>query len=604
MVTNLDLLPELDATARPRPKPPVKVRAKRGISRRRAEPIPVPGTEVSSSQTQIPDEVLALDIQDTLAAITNGENSHQALVSLAGKFAAQGLPETTAVDLLTYAADQRPVAGRDAGWQKMRADIARTVSWAFEQEAQSIGAPRTSAASALMTIPLPVSGNGATPPPPPPPPGGSAGPQWTPGAGPGSGSVRLLVLNKNPKIAGNVANVITHLLQHPELVGCAAYDQMARDVVLCQALPDTPALATPRPWTDAETSELQDFLQRTCQMGRVGQETVRQGVEAVARKRPFHPVRDYLHGLTWDGTPRLSSWLADYLGVEASEYATATGRMWLIGLVARIEQPGCKLDYIIVLEGLQGTFKSEVCNALCGPWTSDQVLDIRSDSRAVSQHLRNVWLVELSELTLFKRPEGVELLKAFLSRRQEKYLARYAAKEVIEPRQCGFVGTTNQSDYLHDPTGNRRIWPHLTGTIQLRRLMRDRDQLWAEAVTAYRAHERYWPTPAFEARVIEPQQRERYYVDAWQEPIETELARLQVAAAKARAAGKPDERARTTLLQIWQAAMTEPGMAASSDATRLRFDRSAQIRVRDTLRFLGWERGKQTRLARWWVEPL
>jgi Virulence-associated protein E len=602
----LDLLPGLDTHARPRPSPPVKPRAPRGISRRRAEPIPVPGVDSANgagaslaSQTEIPDDVLALNVQAALAAISDGEDSHQALVSLAGKFASQGIPEVTAIDILLAAADRRAEAGRDPGWHQMRASIPRTVTWAYEREAET-----TAPIPVLAIVPVPQpGGNGATPPPPPPPgappPGtsgtGPGGPQPGPSSGP---SARLWLSNKNPKVAGNVANVKTALLTRPELVGCAAFDQMALSVSLRRALPGTPGLVAPRLWTDDDTSHLQDYLQHDCGMTRVSKETVQQGVEHVAQTHAFHPVRDYLDGLTWDSTKRIDTWLTDYLSVEASDYARATGRMWLIGMVARIQRPGCKLDYMPVFEGLQGTFKSEVCNALCGPWVSDQALDIRNDPRAASQHLRNVWLAEISELTLFKRPEGIEQLKAFLTRRQEKYLSRYARNEVVEPRQCGFAGTTNQSTYLHDPTGNRRIWPYATRTIYVRSLMRDRDQLWAEAVAAYRAHERYWPTPKFEAKYILPQQRARYYADAWLESIEAELTRLQKA-AKAGGNGP----ARTTLMRVWQAAMTEPGMMASTDATPTRFDRTAQTRVREALRFLGWEISKKSHGSYWWEEP-
>jgi hypothetical protein len=600
----LDLLPVLDVNARPRPSPPVKLRAKRGISRRRAEPIPIPGLgpdEGLSSQTEIPDAVLALDLEAALEAIATGEDSHDALVAAAGAFAADGTSEAKAIAMLTFAANQRPPERRDTGWHSLINDIRRTVAWALEKEAEK----QAAAVLAIMTGPTSgQDGNGAAPPPPPPGGAGWMPPPFPPGSGPGAGTGRGALMRSNrAKNLGNLANVITCLRECPELIGCAGYDQMALDVVLLRALPGQQALAEPRQWTEIDTSDLQDFLQLAYQMGRVGRETVQQGVEKVARDYAFHPIRQYLDRLSWDGTKRISTWLTDYLGVEPSEYAQATGRMWAIGMVARVTKPGSKFDYMLVLEGLQGTFKSEVCNALCGPWTSDQVLDIRTDSRAVSQHLRNVWLVEISELTLFKRPEGVELLKAFLSRRREKYLSRYARAEVIEPRQCGFIGSTNQDTYLHDPTGNRRIWPHHTGNIAVRSLMRDRDQFWAEAVVAYRAGEIWWPTPAFEKRVIQPQQDQRYQADAWLEPIQTELARLQVVAVQARAKGKADARARSSMTDIWKNAMAEPGMAVSTDATTLRFDRTAQQRVREILRFLGWRPGTGINGRTQWEAP-
>jgi predicted P-loop ATPase len=283
--------------------------------------------------------------------------------------------------------------------------------------------------------------------------------------------------------------------------------------------------------------------------------------------------------------------------------------MWLIGLTARIYRPGCKFDYMTILEGLQGTLKSQVCVALCGPWVSDQSLDIRHDARAASQHLRNKWLIEVSELVFFRQAD-VETLKAFITRTYERYLPRFAHNEVIEPRQCGFVGTTNQDAYLHDPTGNRRFWPHRTGKIDIRALMRDRDQLWAEVVAAYRKGEHWWPEEDFETRVIQPEQAGRYDADAWLEPISTTLDQIRKPKQAMRARGEREPngtppRARTTLLQVWQAAMNSITTAyTGSEATTLKFDRSAQIRTREILQFLGWRRGKLHDGRAQWEEPL
>jgi predicted P-loop ATPase len=369
-----------------------------------------------------------------------------------------------------------------------------------------------------------------------------------------------------------------------------AFDEMANGVSLHQPLPGDAQFTAPRLWADYDVTRLQDFLQREVQMGRISRETVQQGVEFVARLYAYHPVRDYLMGLAWDKTPRLDTWLATYLGVENSAYSGKTGRMWLISLVARIRQPGCKADYMLILEGLQGTLKSQVCVALCGPWVSDQSLDIRHDARAASQHLRGKWLVEVSELAFFRQAD-VETLKAFISRTTERYLPRYARNEVIEPRQCCFLGTTNSETYLGDSTGGRRFWPHRVGTIDITALERDRDQIWAEAVAAHAAGEPWWPDAEFEAQAIRPEQEARYQADAWTEPLDRELERIKNAAARTAAVPK------TTLLQVWQAALPD---ADGAPPPALKFDRSAQIRVREILQNLGWRRGKKSNGAWWW----
>ncbi len=390
--------------------------------------------------------------------------------------------------------------------------------------------------------------------------------------------------NKNPKYAGNLANVITALVEDPELIGCVAYDLMARSISLRRALPGDDKFTAPRLWDDADTGKLQDYLQTTVNMARVGKETVQQGADLVARNVLFHPVRDYLDGLAWDGTPRVDTWLTTYLGVPASDYVAKTGRWWLIGMVARIFRPGCKFDYMLILEGLQGTLKSQVCVALCGPWVSDQSLDIRHDRRGASQLLRNCWLVEIAELASF-RQNDVEILKAFVTRPTERYIPRYGYNGVEEPRMCGFLGTTNQETYLHDATGGRRFWPHRTSAINVRKLMRDRDQLWAEVVALYRANEHWWPDPDFETRVIRPEQEARYDEDGWT-PLVADYVR---------------GRTQVTLIEVFRSALADPYNPSQKELPPEKFDGRAQARVREILQNLGWTRGQRANGARWWV---
>lgn len=244
-----------------------------------------------------------------------------------------------------------------------------------------------------------------------------------------------------------------------------------------------------------------------------GREYVRDALHMMALENSFHPIRDYLSGLEWDGKQRLDTFLIDYLGAEDTPLNRAIGRIVLIAAVRRVRQPGCKFDEILVLEGKQGTGKSTALAILAGPENhSDQDI-LTLDAKGQMEALAGKWIYELGELEGIRKAESTKV-KAFASRSSDRARMAYGYFAEERPRECIFVGTTNDDHYLSDPSGNRRFWPVRTGAIDLEALVRDRDQLWAEAASLEAAGEPIrLPRELWEAASVE--QAERTAHDPW-----------------------------------------------------------------------------------------
>jgi predicted P-loop ATPase len=222
----------------------------------------------------------------------------------------------------------------------------------------------------------------------------------------------------------------------------------------------------------------------------VSKEMIFDVVTDTARLRSFHPIRDYLDGLTWDGIERLDKWLIAYGGAEDSKYTRAIGRLLLVAAVRRVRKPGCKFDEIVVLESeQQGLNKSTAISimAVREEWFSDS-LAMTASGKEMIELLRGKWIIECPELSGMRKAD-IEHVKAQASRQADRGRLAYDRLRSDVPRQCVIFGTTNDSQYLKDTTGNRRFWPVKVKSFDLDALLQDRDQLWAEAATAEAAGE-------------------------------------------------------------------------------------------------------------------
>ena len=248
-----------------------------------------------------------------------------------------------------------------------------------------------------------------------------------------------------------------------------------------------------------------------------------------ARQDGYHPVHEYLDALSWDGTPRLDTWLIESAGAEDTPYTRAVSALVLIAAVRRVRVPGCKFDEMLVLEsGDQGMFKSTALQALCPDpeWFSDD-LPLNVSTKELVERTAGKWIVEASDLSGM-RASQVEHLKGLLSRQVDGPVRMaYARMPVEAPRQFILIGTTNSYTYLSDQTGNRRFWPVRVEAFDLPWITTHRDQVWAEAVTREAAHDSIRLDPALYADAAE-QQAARTTEHPWTDTLRAVYAEREV----------------------------------------------------------------------------
>jgi putative DNA primase/helicase len=274
-----------------------------------------------------------------------------------------------------------------------------------------------------------------------------------------------------------------------------------------------------RPWIDHDTIKLTEFFQN--QDIPFKKTNVVDAVEAVAFDRRRHPLREWLSSIKWDGQARLDTWLTYCLGAPDNTYTRAVAAAWCISAVARVFEPGCKADYVLVLEGYQGIKKSTALKTLCGAeYFTDEVPALGSKDCAIQ--LRGSWIIEMPELDSISRAQ-VSAVKAFLTSTVDKYRPPYGRLPIEVPRQCVFAGTVNDLEWLAD-VDNRRFWPVPTTACDIETIAQEREQLWAEAVSRYQAGEPWYIIERAIVKKARDMQDERRFTDAWGPLIDRYLA--------------------------------------------------------------------------------
>lgn len=314
-----------------------------------------------------------------------------------------------------------------------------------------------------------------------------------------------LKITEKGGIAQTIENVVIILSNDPKLSGRLGLNEMEHNIVALSSLPWRTVNGASQ-WTDADDSALRYYLERF--YGISAKDKIFDAVNNVAQQNAFHPVRDYLDSCAWDGVPRVETLLVDYLGAEDNAYTRAVTRKAMAAAVARIYRPGCKFDYMLTIRGRQGLGKSALIAKLGGKWFSDSFTTMQG--KDAYEQVLGVWIMEVGELAGMRKAEA-ETIKLFISKQVDRFRPAYGRRLQEFPRQCIFIGTTNESQFLRDMTGNRRFWVVDTPNDPAHDMWEDLTPdtvklIWGEAVELYKAGEQLYLPKELEAIAREIQE--------------------------------------------------------------------------------------------------
>ncbi len=319
---------------------------------------------------------------------------------------------------------------------------------------------------------------------------------------PKKGWTRELEVTPEGKIKTTVYNIATIIANDPRLHGSIARNVFSGRICSRRPIKSKMTLVPSIPvedredgleWTDAHDASIRMILEAPSGQGqpgygmKVSDRDVKDAIMLVAKRWEYHPIVDRLVRLSWDGTARAEGLFIDYLGCPDTPYHREIAKQFLTGCIARVFSPGHKFDFVPVLAGEQGVRKTTFVETLAfGKWAGELTADMDGDKDAVEQMLGK-WVLELGELVSLRRSE-IESQKGFISRREDRVRLAYDKRMSTFPRQCLFMGTTNEYEYLKD-TKNRRFWPIevKVDSIDTDKLAAEVDQIWAEAMVLYKA---------------------------------------------------------------------------------------------------------------------
>lgn len=320
--------------------------------------------------------------------------------------------------------------------------------------------------------------------------------------------------NNKGKPLASVGNVKLILKYDPHWRGILKYCDFSYRLIKIKAPPSRSF--QDGEWEDADTERTRIWIERHYDFS-PKKADVQGALIVVAQEQRFHPVRDYLNSLVWDGGSRINDWLKhSFESTEPPEYLEAAGPRFLIGAVARVMQPGCKMETVLILEGKQGRGKSTVVKELFGEWFSDGQVPIGDKDAYLA--IQGIWGQEMAELDAFNKTES-NTAKSFFSQLRDRFRPPYGHTMQDFKRQTVFIGTTNQDEYLKDYSGNRRYWPVRCLVAKQDYIKEFRDQLWAEAFVRYSKGEKWWVDDEALQAVFEEVQDSRRQMDPWEEYI-------------------------------------------------------------------------------------